>query len=292
MATPPTSSSGSLSSSISRRSGDGRRPLCVLQSWLRRDAGVCAPLPERAAEHSRARAYEWLSRGLLEALVAFLGRAGAVGMYTAPCTSFSGPRRSQRGQDRLKLRGAKVRSPVRRHRVVRQEWEAAGPWERNRDAIARRTSSPLPGPRTHGKLMHNKFFVLSQNGQPKAVWTGSTNLTENGIFGHSNVGHIVEDAAIAQPFLDYWDRLRATPRSTSDYRSANVLATATPPHPWNAVTTAVFSPRGTEPRLRCTWYARDRRRRETRPVHDLRVWHAPEVQGRLPTDDSRPAHGA
>jgi phosphatidylserine/phosphatidylglycerophosphate/cardiolipin synthase-like enzyme len=56
--------------------------------------------------------------------------------------------------------------------------------------------------------MHNKFFVLSKNDQPKAVWTGSTNLTENGIFGHSHLGHIVEDKDVAQSFLDYWDRLK------------------------------------------------------------------------------------
>lgn len=43
-------------------------------------------------------------------------------------------------------------------------------------------------------MMHNKFFVLTENNKPIAVWTGSTNLTENGIFGHSNCGHVVEDA--------------------------------------------------------------------------------------------------
>jgi phosphatidylserine/phosphatidylglycerophosphate/cardiolipin synthase-like enzyme len=102
--------------------------------------------------------------------------------------------------------------------------------------------------------MHNKFFVLSTDGLPQAVWTGSTNLTENGIFGHADVGHIVEDGAIAQAFRDYWDRLAADSPVTAPYRTANEQATPAPPHPWNAVSTAVFSPRGTELDA-LTWYA-------------------------------------
>jgi len=39
------------------------------------------------------------------------------------------------------------------------------------------------------------------------VWTGSTNISAGGIFGHSNVGHVIWDEGIAQLFLDYWDRL-------------------------------------------------------------------------------------
>ena len=102
--------------------------------------------------------------------------------------------------------------------------------------------------------MHNKFFVLSRNGKPVAVWTGSTNLTENGIFGHSNLGHIVEDAAVATTFLDYWKRLAADPPIDKSYRAANVTATPVPPPPWSAGTTTVVSPRGTDLDA-LDWYA-------------------------------------
>ena len=88
--------------------------------------------------------------------------------------------------------------------------------------------------------MHNKFFVLSQNGLPKAVWTGSTNQTENGIFGHSNVGHIVEDQAIALAFLDYWKELV---KDQSDIDDSVELHNPIPAYPLTQPLAAVFSPR-------------------------------------------------
>ena len=121
-----------------------------------------------------------------------------------------------------------------------------GPSKPNRSAIAAAHIKALCRGRGHGKLMHNKFFVLSKNGVPQSVWTGSTNLTENGIFGHANVGHIVEDQTIAREFRDYWDRLAEDLPVAAAYRSANEQASPAPPQPWKVVTTAVFSPRGAE----------------------------------------------
>jgi phosphatidylserine/phosphatidylglycerophosphate/cardiolipin synthase-like enzyme len=56
-------------------------------------------------------------------------------------------------------------------------------------------------------IRHNKFIVLIHKDKPMAVWTGSTNISAGGIFGHSNVGHVIWDEGVAQLFLDYWDRL-------------------------------------------------------------------------------------
>ena len=198
-------------------------------------------------------AYEWLSRGLLEALVAFLGRAGAGWDVHGAVYEFQRPE-ALAAVRQAHLRGAKVRVLYDDVESFDSDGKPNGPFQRNRDAIDAANIKGLCQGRTHGKLMHNKFFVLSQNGQPKAVWTGSTNLTENGIYGHSNVGHIVEDAGIAQQFRAYWDRLKADPTVGKDYRAANDAATPAPPNPWNAVTTAVFSPRGTDLSA-LQWYA-------------------------------------
>ena len=46
-------------------------------------------------------------------------------------------------------------------------------------------------------ISHNKFMIRIRAGVPAAVWTGGTNFSEGGIFGQSNVGEVVEDAAIA-----------------------------------------------------------------------------------------------
>ncbi len=187
-------------------------------------------------------AYEWLSRGLLKALIKFLDRAGQGWEVHGAVYEFQWPD----VLDAIKkadIRGATVK-------VLFDDIEAyskdkpKGPWKKNRDAIDKARINSLCIGRKNGKLMHNKFFVLSQNGKPKAVWTGSTNLTENGIFGHSNVGHIVEDEAIAEAFLEYWQRLADDPEVDSDYRSANVNASPAPQMPLAVGTKAVFSPRG------------------------------------------------
>ena len=187
-------------------------------------------------------AYEWLSRGLLEALLAFIGRAGAGWSIHGAVYEFQWPD-VLKAIAAAKKRGAQVR-------IIYDDIEAyskgkpKGPWHKNRGQIEMAKIKGLCKSRTKGSIMHNKFLVLSENGTPKAVWTGSTNLTENGIFGHSNLGHIVEDETVAQAFRDYWDRLKPDPAIDKDYRDANTTATPAPPDPWGAVTTVVCSPRG------------------------------------------------
>lgn len=188
-------------------------------------------------------AYEWLSRGLLEAFVAFLGRAGTGWEVHGAIYEFQWPAAL-----------AAVRAAHQRGAKVHVIFDAVGAKQENESAIKAAHIKALCRGRVHGKLMHNKFFVLSRNGTPRAVWTGSTNLTENGIFGHADVGHIVEDEAIAQAFRAYWDRLAADSTISAPYRGANEQASPAPPQPWNAATTAIFSPRGTELDA-LQWYA-------------------------------------
>lgn len=57
---------------------------------------------------------------------------------------------------------------------------------------------------------HNKFVVhVDASGQPVAVLTGSTNWTSTGVAGQTNNALVIEDPAVAQAFLDYWQRMRA-----------------------------------------------------------------------------------
>lgn len=131
---------------------------------------------------------------------------------------------------------------------------AKGPWQKNRTAIDRFGLGGVCAGRANGKLMHNKFFVLSKNNKPVSVWTGSTNLTENGIFGHSNLGHIVKYSDIAKAYVAYWHRLEADPAVHAAYRNANIAVGSTPPVTWTAETVTVFSPRGTDLDA-LNWYA-------------------------------------
>ncbi len=65
--------------------------------------------------------------------------------------------------------------------------------------------------RTKPSQPHNKFMVLLENGTPKQVWTGSTNITLAGIFGQCNTGHWVVDDAIAAKYFAYWTALDGDP---------------------------------------------------------------------------------
>ena len=89
--------------------------------------------------------------------------------------------------------------------------------------------------------MHNKFIILLKDGKPIEVLTGSTNYTENGIFGHLNCAHVVSDPNVAQMYLDYWTKLSADPTLAAMRRWDNEK-TPEPPSPPDSGVVEVFSP--------------------------------------------------
>jgi phosphatidylserine/phosphatidylglycerophosphate/cardiolipin synthase-like enzyme len=102
----------------------------------------------------------------------------------------------------------------------------------------------VPFPRTKTKIPHNKFIVRLRAGtNPTIVWTGSTNFTPSGFLGQSNVGHLVDDAATAKHYLDYWMVLKTDP-SLADARARVMTLTPNPPALIPPASIArVFSPR-------------------------------------------------
>lgn len=63
-------------------------------------------------------------------------------------------------------------------------------------------------------IQHNKFMVRLKKGkQPTEVWTGSTNISDGGIHGQTNVGHWLRNADVAARFLAYWELLSDDPGS-------------------------------------------------------------------------------
>jgi hypothetical protein len=62
---------------------------------------------------------------------------------------------------------------------------------------------------TGSHFAHNKFVVFcDSNGKPQQVLTGSTNWTFSGLCTQANNGLIIDDAGVAQDFLDAWNRLK------------------------------------------------------------------------------------
>ena len=188
-------------------------------------------------------AYDWLSRGLEEALLAFIGSAtGPQFAIRASVYEFNYPM----ALDAFRAaadRGVDVKIVYDRRGPASNDPDRPKVWQVTEPAVTRAGLDPfMIARRTNSAISHNKFVVLLRDGTPQAVWTGSTNLTWGGLFGQSNVGHLIRDETVAAAFHDYWNRLSADP----DYdliRPANLVASPDPASPPPAGTTAVFSPR-------------------------------------------------
>ncbi len=192
------------------------------------------------------KAFEWLSRGLNEALENYI-RSCIPGQHALRIAAYE-----FNYQDFLDL----VKGVADTGVDIQVSFDARkdNPRIRNRAAVAAAGLENISFERTQPKsyISHNKFIVKLDNGQPVSVWTGGTNFSEGGIYGHSNVAHVVEDETIAQKFLDYWTALSQDPPSRplkDQVEAISPLPNGLPP----AGTIVLFSPRSNLDAL--DWYA-------------------------------------
>ncbi|HEY1803262.1 MAG TPA: phospholipase D-like domain-containing protein [Terracidiphilus sp.] len=181
-------------------------------------------------------AYDWLSRGLLESILAFIGKAAGRGFgLRIAIYEFQWPAILQAVHDAAG-RGADVK-------VLFDAIENAtdDPVTKNQEAIETAKIADLCQGITEGKIMHNKFIVLLQANKPVEVLTGSTNNTESALFGQLNCAHIVADAAAAGMYLDWWNEL-ARDLPLAQLRTWNDQKAPAPPNPPDQGTSEVFSP--------------------------------------------------
>jgi len=205
--------------------------------------------PDRLTGKIRDDAFVWLSRGLEEAMIAFIQRAKTQhhALRAAVYEFDYEPVIQEFGQAQKKCKDVKIVYDARIPNI-KDKKKLATAKKRVADVKKTLAANGLSGgatPRTSdgAYISHNKFIVLLEHGEPVSVWTGSTNFTESGIFGHSNVGHIVEDHDVAKEYLKYWERLQKDPKM-ADIRSEN--ETASPDisgYPPDAAVTTIFSPR-------------------------------------------------
>ncbi|MFN9289307.1 MAG: phospholipase D-like domain-containing protein, partial [Planctomyces sp.] len=73
-------------------------------------------------------------------------------------------------------------------------------------------------------IQHNKFMVLLKGVQkkPAEVWTGSTNISNGGFHGQTNVGHWVRDEETAKQFRAYWEVMSLDPGARDADASTDV----------------------------------------------------------------------
>ena len=201
-------------------------------------------------------AFRFLSRGLAEGLTAFIRQAtgpefalrGAFYEFHYKPVLDEFRKAGKRGADvKIVFDAVDNAKPA----TAKHDAVAAFPRDVNLTAIA---AARLPAGMTKKRenkarsdFAHNKFVVLLRNGVPEQVWTGSTNISEGGLYGQSNVGHLVRDGDVAASYLEYWKQLFDDP-DRDDLRSFDATNTPVPTKlelPPEGITT-VFSPRPTK----------------------------------------------
>jgi phosphatidylserine/phosphatidylglycerophosphate/cardiolipin synthase-like enzyme len=191
--------------------------------------------------------WTWLSRGLRKAIVEFIEQANGpqfalhAAVYEFNCVpALEAFKRAVDSGVEVEIiydRRGKAHVPPPGRKKRKRVWEAT---EEAAEAVG---LMPCMKPRkTNSAIAHNKFIVLSKNAQPQEVWTGSTNFTWGGIFGQSNLGHVVRDTSVARAYFDYWTCLSDDPDYDS-IRPANVTATPQPPDLPPPGITPIFFPR-------------------------------------------------
>ncbi len=192
----------------------------------------------------------WLSRGLLEACLAFInGTPQGDGLRVAAYEFTYAPI--------LNALKAALDRGVDLKIVYHDTTTAAGS-EQNANEDAMRTAGlPINDKkvtfhRSRTPIPHNKFIVRITGGAPKQVWTGSTNFTNSGFLGQSNVGHLVVDNDTAKNYLDFWNVLKDDPERAVARAGAIGLSPNPPPLVAKNSISRVFSPRQTANML--TWY--------------------------------------
>jgi len=200
---------------------------------------------------------KWLSRGLLEGLLNFIGQAENEHYSLHGCFYELSYLPVLKALADAAGRDATVDVTYDAGFFKRSENQRVETSNGNRNANA---IAPFAGQQNltfrerihYINITHNKFLVLSENGHPVQVWTGSTNITPSGFTGQSNVGHIIRDPAIAQMYLNYW-KMIAEDKQREELKAFVNQHTPNPDVELDEDSiTALFSPRTGESML--DWY--------------------------------------
>jgi phosphatidylserine/phosphatidylglycerophosphate/cardiolipin synthase-like enzyme len=196
---------------------------------------------------------KWLSRGLFEALEAFI--ALATGDDASDCKL-----RAMLYEFHYLPVGKAFKAARDAGADVAVRYEAQSYKDVNEEMIAKAGIKGICKPqKSRAGVRHNKFIVLIRKDVPVAVWTGSTNISAGGIFGHSNVGHVIWDKGIAKRYLDFWERLAEADVTRGDLVDANLVVEPTPSGapPEDRILT-LFCPRDDKKKLQTlNWYAKE-----------------------------------
>lgn len=168
-----------------------------------------APNDTSLTEKEKQERLTWLSRGLFEAVCAYIRQAEGPG-YALHAALYE--------LDELDVMKV-FKEVLDKGADVKIVYEARKGESQTRDNQKTLTDAgfnindrKITFARSHTDgIPHNKFIILLKDNVPQMVWTGSTNISMGGIFGHSNVGHCIKDKTIAAEYQKYWDLLSEDP---------------------------------------------------------------------------------
>ncbi|TAL70154.1 MAG: hypothetical protein EPN82_05945 [Bacteroidetes bacterium] len=182
------------------------------------------------------KAFEWLSRGIYEALVEYV-KSCTPGKHSLRIAAYE-----FNYEPFLELLKDVSDSGV----DIKIIYDARKdpPRDKNQEKVNLKNLQNICTERTEGAsyISHNKFIVKLENNRPISVWTGGMNFSEGGIFGHSNVAHVIEEPTIAKKYFDYWTKLSNDPKTTKIKNEVETISPI-PQIPIPKGTTCVFSPR-------------------------------------------------
>ncbi|MFN0113034.1 MAG: phospholipase D-like domain-containing protein [Blastocatellia bacterium] len=195
-------------------------------------------------------ARRWLSRGLEESLIAFIDSAKAgeglhVYVYEFEKEEFFTALKSalDRGV-RLEILFDSILHKKKNKKTGEVTME--GPSNESIPLIKKFGLKSVCKGRKGVNISHNKFMALTDaSGNPKAVWTGSTNFTDSGIYGQSNVGHSVADSDLAKTYFDWHQAIWEDPeKSAAESKKVAMTLTTVPTGNFTG-TNLALSPRKT-----------------------------------------------
>ena len=166
----------------------------------------------------RAQAMEWLSRSLDEAILKFINEAKK-GETILGCFYEFRYMPIVEAFAQAAKRGVKLKIIIdaKNKTTKGTDGKRQPPFPREENVAAiKKARLPMKNiikrEASTNNIQHNKFMVrLDKQGQPQAVWTGSTNISMGGIHGQTNVGHWVRNRQVARDFADYWKILSKDP---------------------------------------------------------------------------------
>jgi phosphatidylserine/phosphatidylglycerophosphate/cardiolipin synthase-like enzyme len=201
----------------------------------------------------------WLSRGAMEAILAFVDRAQGPGHalrvaayeFRLPAFAKALKAAKDRGVDVKVLYDGNDNPPDKNGKVF--------PRDDNRDtATAAKVKSCSKERMTRDEvknppISHHKFILHLKGDEATAVLTGSTNFSAGGVFGQSNVVHIVDSKPAAAKYLQCWNLIAGNPDHAylkTQLDSLNDIPTDLP----RTGTNCLFSPQGSLDAL--DWYGK------------------------------------